>query len=509
MKALAARFPERTLCVGSARSRWRSLRGDARSRTRCALLLALLALSAIGRAVSQPSLMSLASIAAPPAQRGAVMGAFQSAASLARVFGPFAAGWLYDRAAPAARSGSPPLSRPASRCWRARCRARAAAASAAGGARARDGMDLSFLPARERRPERASRRCCCVRGRALARRGEIAAHRRTMLTAFAVSTLFLALYVHPQGRRASFESTTFHAEGAAKVAYLALLFSHVVLAPTVPVLALTLIRLGLRGRIAQPPAARAGRLADLDVRLGHRRRDLPAALPRSTPRLRRACRFPQRCAARSANAFAVAKRLASRLVNRCCALRRRIRPSRPSCERQSPQSADGRVHRGPEPTMVAPSAGRDRNDRNRVRDRLGARGCSPSRAAAPADDARGATLFELCTQCHGDDGAGDPLALAPAIAGLDRVVRRARSSTSSATAARGDHPQDIAGLRMRPMSRTLKTDEDVQARRRATSRACRRCSPRRSSRAATRSAAPRSTPPAPRATAPTARATRR
>ena len=26
------------------------------------------------------------------------MGAFQSAASLARVFGPFVAGWLYDRA---------------------------------------------------------------------------------------------------------------------------------------------------------------------------------------------------------------------------------------------------------------------------------------------------------------------------------------------------------------------------------------------------------------------------
>jgi multidrug resistance protein len=62
-----------------------------------ALLLLALALSAVGRAVTQPSLMSLASLAAPPDQRGAAMGAFQSSASLARVVGPFAAGWLYDR----------------------------------------------------------------------------------------------------------------------------------------------------------------------------------------------------------------------------------------------------------------------------------------------------------------------------------------------------------------------------------------------------------------------------
>ena len=63
-----------------------------------ALLLLVLAVSAVGRAVTQPSLMSLASLAAPAAQRGAAMGAFQSSASLARVVGPFVAGWLYDRA---------------------------------------------------------------------------------------------------------------------------------------------------------------------------------------------------------------------------------------------------------------------------------------------------------------------------------------------------------------------------------------------------------------------------
>lgn len=86
-----------------------------------------------------------------------------------------------------------------------------------------------------------------VIGRRLARQRRIPAHRRVMVAAFCVSSLFLALYlVHKYLR--GFESTTFHVAGAAKAAYLALLFTHVVLAMTVPVLAITLIVLGLRGR---------------------------------------------------------------------------------------------------------------------------------------------------------------------------------------------------------------------------------------------------------------------
>ena len=89
-----------------------------------------------------------------------------------------------------------------------------------------------------------------LRGRALARRGRRDAHRRTMLAAFAVSTLFLVSYlVHKAAR--SFENTPFHASGAAKTAYLVLLASHVVLAALVPFLALALIRFGLRGEIAR------------------------------------------------------------------------------------------------------------------------------------------------------------------------------------------------------------------------------------------------------------------
>ena len=87
-------------------------------------------------------------------------------------------------------------------------------------------------------------------GRWLVRRGRIDAHRRVMLSAFGVSSLFLCLYVLHKALR-SFENTPFHAEGAAKVGYLVLLFSHVVLAVTVPVFAITLIVLALRGKVAR------------------------------------------------------------------------------------------------------------------------------------------------------------------------------------------------------------------------------------------------------------------
>jgi hypothetical protein len=57
-----------------------------------------LARAAFARAAVQPSLMRLASLAATSAARGAVLGTSQAAASLARVAGPLAAGWLYVRA---------------------------------------------------------------------------------------------------------------------------------------------------------------------------------------------------------------------------------------------------------------------------------------------------------------------------------------------------------------------------------------------------------------------------
>ena len=68
-----------------------------------------------------------------------------------------------------------------------------------------------------------------------------------MIAAFGVSSLFLACYVAHKAAK-DFENTTFHAVGAAKAAYLVLLASHVTLAMAVPILAVALIVLGLRGR---------------------------------------------------------------------------------------------------------------------------------------------------------------------------------------------------------------------------------------------------------------------
>lgn len=50
---------------------------------------------------------------------------------------------------------------------------------------------------------------------------------------------------------------------------------------------------------------------------------------------------------------------------------------------------------------------------------------------------------------------------APAIAGLDKAYL-VQQLKNFQTGARAYHPDDLAGLRMRPMSRTLKTDEDVE-----------------------------------------------
>lgn len=105
-------------------------------------------------------------------------------------------------------------------------------------------MDLSFLPG-VNASLNALATLLLVTGRELARRGRLDAHRRVMLAAFATSSLFLASYLTHKISR-SFEHTTFHAEGAAKVLYLVVLATHVTLAMAVPALAIALIAFGLR-----------------------------------------------------------------------------------------------------------------------------------------------------------------------------------------------------------------------------------------------------------------------
>ena len=81
---------------------------------------------------------------------------------------------------------------------------------------------------------------------------------------------------------------------------------------------------------------------------------------------------------------------------------------------------------------------------------------------ADPDLERGAALYAMCEQCHGEAGEGSALLLAPSIAGLEPwyievELRKFRSG------ARGGHPADVAGLRMRPMSRWLTGDPDIAA----------------------------------------------
>jgi cytochrome c oxidase subunit 2 len=82
--------------------------------------------------------------------------------------------------------------------------------------------------------------------------------------------------------------------------------------------------------------------------------------------------------------------------------------------------------------------------------------------AAAEDPKSGKVLFELCQHCHGDQGQGNRLALAPAIAGLEVWYVEAQLGFFR-DGGRGDHPQDIPGLRMRPMSRSLHDAADVKA----------------------------------------------
>lgn len=85
------------------------------------------------------------------------------------------------------------------------------------------------------------------------RSGFIEKHKRLMLTAFGVSCVFLVSYLTRYVLHNLIEgvpATPFRGTGAAKVAYLTILFSHMALAAVVPVAAIRAIFLGLKSRVA-------------------------------------------------------------------------------------------------------------------------------------------------------------------------------------------------------------------------------------------------------------------
>lgn len=87
---------------------------------------------------------------------------------------------------------------------------------------------------------------------------------------------------------------------------------------------------------------------------------------------------------------------------------------------------------------------------------------APIAASAEGGGDKGAQLFQLCVQCHGPDGGGDPVALAPAIAGMDEWYLKAQLGKFH-SGARGTHPDDLAGMRMRPMSLSLRGEPEIAA----------------------------------------------
>ena len=80
--------------------------------------------------------------------------------------------------------------------------------------------------------------------------------------------------------------------------------------------------------------------------------------------------------------------------------------------------------------------------------------------ASAQDLAKGEELYDLCAKCHGPDGAGNELVLAPVIAGMSQWYVE-RQLTNFRSSLRGLHPDDTGGLRMHPMSLAIRTDEDI------------------------------------------------
>jgi len=82
-------------------------------------------------------------------------------------------------------------------------------------------------------------------------------------------------------------------------------------------------------------------------------------------------------------------------------------------------------------------------------------------ASLPGDPKAGATTYETCGSCHGDNGAGNQDLKAPRIAGTDDwyLATQLRKFKSG---VRGANPKDREGRLMRPMARTLADDDAVR-----------------------------------------------
>ncbi len=86
-------------------------------------------------------------------------------------------------------------------------------------------------------------------------------------------------------------------------------------------------------------------------------------------------------------------------------------------------------------------------------------GCARSSIAASIS---GAELFESCVPCHGAAGEGKAALGAPAIAGLPAWYVSAQLERFQ-TGVRGQHADDVEGLRMQALSRQLRSERETRA----------------------------------------------
>lgn len=86
-------------------------------------------------------------------------------------------------------------------------------------------------------------------------------------------------------------------------------------------------------------------------------------------------------------------------------------------------------------------------------------GCHPDGAKKTLP---GNELYAACVSCHGADGAGAKNLAAPAIAGLPAWYVETQLNNFR-SGIRGAHPDDLEGLRMRPMSRQMMDEGEVKA----------------------------------------------
>lgn len=72
----------------------------------------------------------------------------------------------------------------------------------------------------------------------------------------------------------------------------------------------------------------------------------------------------------------------------------------------------------------------------------------------------GKMRFTICSQCHGLDGMGLERVGTPRLAGQKPYYLK-RQLQNFQKGIRGKHPDDEKGQMMRPMSLTLKTEQDI------------------------------------------------